>query len=177
MATKAEKELLVQPNAQPDFLPWAQITPENIAQHFTNKKITIYKEVNEDRKTHREKITHYIKIVVVKGYLEVKKIISEDKYNRILLEKGWPKYKENSAEILERTEPVAIRFVVGKRFDDSEFYEIEIGFSKTNYIHHFFTDDQVSIIENLQKNHNVQIPWKVRPDKLSEEDSAIKFED
>jgi hypothetical protein len=100
--------------------------------------------------------------------------ISEDKFNRILIEKDLDFMNEYGHELDEWNLPVKVRFVKGIRAEDgSEYRSLEIIFKQYVYVTYFFTDQQTANIDSLEKQNRLPgIEWVTRPDKIS----GTKFE-
>jgi hypothetical protein len=170
--TKQPKQPIIETKKEVEFVPLKDLTAE-IVEKFQKVPCTFIDDVT--------KKGYSVKSIAFKIHdqflKEVKltqnnKALSADRFDLIALSIDLPRLDVYGRPITQWNRNAFVRFVKGLIDDGREYFSIELIFKKGVYHTHFFTSDQIRILNLLEERKIIDIDWVTRPDAIQlEEDS------
>lgn len=164
--TKVVKEVkVVTPEAKP-FVKLSDLSKENITQpEFMVIDAKMIKQITKTGFRTR------IQLAVDPQFLTFDlqpggTFVTLDRFNLILLKLSLSTVDKKNRPVTAWNLRVPVRFVKGKYSDGNEYYSLEVVFKQYLYDTHFFSSDQVRILQELEAHGIFKPYWVERPDAI-----------
>lgn len=160
-----------------EFVSLGQLLVDNPQVVNTWPKIDI--KLSRSLKNGMERV--FVQAVLHKTYLKgltlrnFNKYITPTDFLNIVLSMGLKYEDDRGYMIPEWIKKAPARFITGKSSGDNTYKAVQVVLSKTKYIIHLFSKEEVEALDNLERIGALKIDWVETPEKIEDVDLEIQL--